>query len=205
MPAARSSSRRRGRVVLVLLALVVIAAVAGYLVATRGSATAVADSSSAATGSSAGSSSAGSSAAGSSPADPTEEPVGTPGSTATRSPEGSAASSSSSPSSSASGGQQRQVSVTQTYADWDAGSTAIVVDAQVTGVIESGGTCTLTLTREGRSARATAPATPDAATTYCGEMAVPGDELISGAWTGAVSYSSPRAEGSSPSFSVVVP
>ena len=103
------------------------------------------------------------------------------------------------------GAGTQQVRVTRTYAGWDSAEAAVVVGAVVDGVIEADGTCTLTLTMADRVAAATAEGTPDASTTACGGLSVPGDELASGAWDAVVSYASPASAGESQHFEVVVP
>lgn len=133
-------------------------------------------------------------------ATPTAEPAAEPVTATSSAPTASTSTSASAPA----GGVQ-QVRVTRTYAGWDSAEAAVVVGAVVDGVIEADGTCTLTLTMADRVAAATAEGTPDASTTACGGLSVPGDELASGAWDAVVSYASPASAGESQHFEVVVP
>ncbi len=85
--------------------------------------------------------------------------------------------------------------VVVTNAGWLASSGAVEVAAYVAAV-EAGGRCTLTLTGPGgATATASQTAEPDASTTSCGLLAVPGDQLTSGTWTGTVAYVSPTTSG----------
>lgn len=95
--------------------------------------------------------------------------------------------------------------VVVTYSGWTDADAAVEFGAYVAGLAESGGTCTLTLTSGSRSARAQVSGEPDAASTSCPGMAVPGDELASGTWTAVVSYESPSTSGESDPVEVVVP
>ncbi|MGY1887681.1 hypothetical protein ACI799_20485 [Blastococcus sp. SYSU DS0753] len=99
----------------------------------------------------------------------------------------------------------RSVVVSHTYAGWDPGTQDIVVGGFVSDVVETGGTCTLTLTQDGVTTSGTADATPDASTTSCGEVRAGGGRLVSGSWEAVLSYTSPRSTGESAVFSVVVP
>jgi hypothetical protein len=99
----------------------------------------------------------------------------------------------------------RPVAVTVTYSAWDAGSSAVVVDAFAAGAIEFGGTCTLTLTRNGTTVTATSTGQPDASTTDCAEISVPGSRLGTGTWHGTLGYLSSSSRGTAAPFSVVVP
>lgn len=100
---------------------------------------------------------------------------------------------------------RQQVSVSRSYGGWSQADAAVVVGGSVSGVIEDGGTCTLTLTRADLVARATTPAVADASSTSCGGLAVPGDELSSGTWRATIDYASAGSAGQSQPFDVVVP
>jgi hypothetical protein len=99
----------------------------------------------------------------------------------------------------------RRVDVSTTYAEWDRPTGGIVVGGIVSGVIEAGGTCTVTLTGGGASARGTSEGVSDAHDTSCGEVRVPGAGLSSGKWSGVLTYRSAAAAGQSAPFTVVVP
>jgi hypothetical protein len=75
----------------------------------------------------------------------------------------------------------------------------------VSPVVESGGTCTLELRRDGRTATASGPAEPDASTTVCGDLAVPVAELEPGEWQAVLVYRSPSTSGESDPLAVRVP
>ncbi|MGY1813429.1 hypothetical protein [Blastococcus sp. SYSU D00820] len=97
------------------------------------------------------------------------------------------------------------VSVLMSYSGWDAPASAVVAGGFVPDLLESDGTCTLTLTRDGVVLSGGSEATPDASTTSCGEVRVSGAELTSGPWQATLSYASPRSAGESQPFTVVVP
>ena len=61
-------------------------------------------------------------------------------------------------------------------------------------LIEEGGTCALTMSKDGESAGAESEALPDASTTSCGQMVVPFSELEPGTWTAEVTYTSPQGQ-----------
>jgi hypothetical protein len=90
------------------------------------------------------------------------------------------------------------------YADWDVRG-GFVEAAGFAGLVESGGVCTLTLTRAGATVQATNAAQPDASTTNCGAFQVPGSQLVPGAWRATLSYQSGTAHGTSSSTTVTVP
>ena len=92
-----------------------------------------------------------------------------------------------------------------TYAVWEPASSAVEEGSFVQGVVESGGTCTLTLTKGETVVTESAPAEPDATTTSCGGIAVQGSRLSSGTWSAVVSYESATTSGSSDVTEVAVP
>lgn len=97
------------------------------------------------------------------------------------------------------------VPVLITYSGYIAGEKAVQVGGNITGVIESDGTCTLTLTRQGRTVSASTPAQPDATTTDCTGLSVAGSELAPGAWQAVLTYRSKAHTGSSAPVKVDVP
>ena len=99
----------------------------------------------------------------------------------------------------------KKVTVTVSYSGWMADAAQVEVGAYVEGVIEKTGTCTLTLTRSGRSVTATNPGAADATSTTCGALAIPGTKLSSGTWSAVVSYASPTSAGASTPTEVKVP
>jgi hypothetical protein len=92
-----------------------------------------------------------------------------------------------------------------TFADWDAAAGVVEAAGYVSGVAESGGTCTLTLTRGGSSVTATSAAEPDRSATSCFGLTVPGDRLGSGTWSAVLSYESPASQAESSATEVQVP
>lgn len=96
------------------------------------------------------------------------------------------------------------VDVVLTFAGFDGGSGDVQANGFAAGVIENGGTCTLTLTRGDEEVTATSQAEADATTTNCGLLeTAPG--LSSGTWEAVLSYSSGTAQGQSGSIEVSVP
>lgn len=69
----------------------------------------------------------------------------------------------------------------------------ISVRAFIVDVVESGGTCTLTMRHGSVERTAEAAAVADASTTICGPLTI--RDVVSGAWDGTVSYTSPSAHG----------
>lgn len=82
------------------------------------------------------------------------------------------------------------------------------IAAHVDGLVEQGGTCTLTLERTDAASDAPVSverdALPDAASTTCGRFAVPLGDLASGTWTATVTYASDTAYGVSDEVAVEV-
>ena len=64
-------------------------------------------------------------------------------------------------------------------------------------MIEDGGVCTLTLTQGGATVTVEGPAMPDASTTVCGGLVVPGDRLTAGTWQATLAYASATHRGTS--------
>lgn len=97
------------------------------------------------------------------------------------------------------------VSVVLTYFGWNPATAQVEVDGYVPGVLEAGGTCTLTLTQGANAVTASVPGTPNVSDTDCGGAAVPRDQLAPGAWSAVLSYRSATADGSSTPVEVTVP
>ena len=108
-------------------------------------------------------------------------------------------------SASSTAGALHSVVVSSTFSGWDASAGEIVAGGFVGDVVETGGTCTLTVTRAGVTASGSSEALPDASTTSCGEMRAGGRDLVPGTWDAVVSYTSARSTGASAVFSVVIP
>lgn len=89
----------------------------------------------------------------------------------------------------------RVAPVTITFFGWDQAKQVAQAGGYVTGVIESGGTCTLTLSKGGQTATGTTTAHADATTTTCGAVTIPGSQLTAGTWQAVLSYRSDRHTG----------
>ncbi|NEK96633.1 hypothetical protein GCU67_21040 [Modestobacter muralis] len=94
--------------------------------------------------------------------------------------------------------------VVLTYSYWDPATASVLASGYVSPVIEDGGTCTLVLTRAGRSVTARAAAEADASTTSCPELQVPGDQVAAGEWSAVLRYASATTTGESPQATVEV-
>lgn len=90
------------------------------------------------------------------------------------------------------------------YSGYDAASDSVQASGYI-DLIETGGSCTLTLTSGGRSASGSSTASADATTTTCGAVVVPRSALAAGTWDGVLTYSSPTTVAESSHFSVSVP
>lgn len=89
-------------------------------------------------------------------------------------------------------GEKRQVTPLITYAD------QTEVNAFVPGIYESGGTCTLTLSKGDIKTTKEAQAIKDATTTRCPNFILTSSDFSStGSWSATVSYGSPTAQGTS--------
>jgi hypothetical protein len=97
------------------------------------------------------------------------------------------------------------VRVVTTFHDWNATTGQVMVGGYVEGVIEDGGTCTLTLTSGSSSATGSTRAHADATTTACGAVTVPGSQLAAGTWNAVLSYRSPEHSGTAAPVTVQVP
>lgn len=87
--------------------------------------------------------------------------------------------------------------VTPVIASWGQGSGTVEVSARVPEIIESSGTCTLTLKKDSKVVTQEKKATPNVSEMSCGFISVPRSKLSSGAWSAEVSYKSSKAEGNS--------
>jgi plastocyanin len=96
------------------------------------------------------------------------------------------------------------VDVSITYYGFDPATNQVEVGGFVAGIVEDGGSCTVTLTGGGQTVTGTSEALADATTTDCGAVAVPGDELGDGTWQAVLSYSSADHSGSSAPVDVEV-
>lgn len=89
------------------------------------------------------------------------------------------------------------VPVVLSYSAWSPADRQVLAGGYVTGVIEDGGVCTLTLTQGSATVTVEGPAMPDASTTVCGGLVVPGNRLAAGTWQATLAYASPTHTGTS--------
>jgi len=94
-------------------------------------------------------------------------------------------------------GQKKTVTPVITSWGFNTFTQQVEVTGYVGGVIENGGTCTLTLEKSGQKVTESKTAIADAQTTSCGLMTVTGNRLSPGNWTAMLSYTSSNVEGSS--------
>lgn len=75
--------------------------------------------------------------------------------------------------------------------------TDLRVNGYVPGIIESDGTCTLRLTKDGEIATLAKASLQNAQNTSCGQLIIPYAQLSAGTWQAVLSYTSSSSEGSS--------
>ena len=98
-----------------------------------------------------------------------------------------------------------EATVNLSFADWDDATGSVQAGGFVSGLVEAGGRCTLTLIQGTDEVTAETDGTPDASTTLCTGLEISAADLSSGTWAAVLSYASDDATGSSDSVSVVVP
>lgn len=101
-----------------------------------------------------------------------------------------------------SGDGRAVVELVVSYAGWQASAVEV---AGFVPVVESDGVCRLVLTSAGGEVAVEQAATPDASTTSCGWLSVPGTDLSPGTWSAVLSYSSGASVASSAPVPVEVP
>lgn len=94
--------------------------------------------------------------------------------------------------------------VVLTYAQYQSDTGTVQANGFVSGVIEDGGSCTLTLQRDGAEVVVTTVASADATTTSCGLLETAPD-VAAGTWDVQLTYASASGSGSSAAGEVVVP
>jgi hypothetical protein len=87
------------------------------------------------------------------------------------------------------------VEVVVTYSQWNASTGTVTTGGYVSGLVESGGTCTVTLSHDDDVLTGTAEAFADAASTACAEVAIP--VPAGGDWQVVLSYESATTSGTS--------
>lgn len=103
------------------------------------------------------------------------------------------------------GPPSRTTDVVLSFVGWDAKAAQLEAGGYLSPVVETGGTCTLELTRGTLRVSVSAPAQPDASTTSCGNLVVPRSKLVPGTWSAVLRYASPATKGSSDPSPVEVP
>jgi hypothetical protein len=98
-----------------------------------------------------------------------------------------------------------KVNVVITQAGWGTSGTAAEVSGFVSGVIEDGGTCRVTMTHDGETVTAEREGLADATTTACGVIEIGDPDMASGWWDAVLSYESPTSSGESEPVAVLVP
>lgn len=94
--------------------------------------------------------------------------------------------------------------VTPIITSWGQANEKVEVAARVPGVLEEGGTCTLTLKKDGVTRSATSQGIANVSEVSCGFIAIPRSSLTAGEWSATVSYSSPKANGVSEAKTITV-
>ena len=89
--------------------------------------------------------------------------------------------------------------VTPIISTWAQRDSTLDVNSFVQGIVEDGGTCTLTLVAksDGTKVSQSRSAVSNASNTSCGVISVPLSKLSTGTWTATVSYSSSTSVGTS--------
>lgn len=87
---------------------------------------------------------------------------------------------------------------------WGQSNGNVEVAARVPGIIEEGGTCTLTLKSGNTSKTGTSVAISNVSEVSCGFIPVPRSSLSTGEWIATVGYSSAKAKGMSESKTIMV-
>lgn len=98
-----------------------------------------------------------------------------------------------------------RLTVTVTFAQWDATAKAVEVGGYVAGVIDGGAVCTLTLTNGTDTVRQAVTGVADVSTTSCGTVSISGSRLHSGTWTARLTYTAHSGSGTSPDVSIDIP
>ncbi|SHG86796.1 hypothetical protein [Geodermatophilus nigrescens] len=99
--------------------------------------------------------------------------------------------------------EDTSVAISNAY--WDPAEAALFAYGFVSPVVEDGGTCTLLVSRDGATVRATVDGMADATTTVCDRLVLPGEELSPGTWSVVLQYESGSASGESAPYDVEVP
>lgn len=78
------------------------------------------------------------------------------------------------------------------------------VGSYVQGIVEDGGTCTLTMVRSSQMVSESKTASADAQTTSCGWISIDGSRLSAGDWSATISYNSVTSRGTSSAVTISI-
>jgi hypothetical protein len=92
-----------------------------------------------------------------------------------------------------------------TYYGWNPDLEAVEAAGIVLGLVESGGTCTLTLSQGQAAVAVSAKAVDNVTSTSCPAMTVPGARLTPGTWQAVLSYESGTSQGVAEAAEVEIP
>ena len=92
-----------------------------------------------------------------------------------------------------------------TYSGWDDAIGGVEAGGIVMGIVESGGTCTLTLAKGSTTVDVSVEGVDNVTSTSCPAMTVPGDRLGTGTWQATLSYESDGFRGVGDPVEVEVP
>jgi len=100
------------------------------------------------------------------------------------------------------GTTKRQVEVTLTGSHTNTSN--LYVNGYVDGIVEDGGTCTVTLKNGSSVVTRSRQGVSNATNTTCGQTAIPLASLRAGTWQATLSYSSATSTGKSPAADIMV-
>lgn len=84
------------------------------------------------------------------------------------------------------------------------GGSSAEVGSRVPGVIESNGTCTLTMKKGDKKVTQSQSATENVSETSCGFITISNDRLSKGNWSAQITYKSPKAKGFSETVTIEI-
>jgi hypothetical protein len=83
-------------------------------------------------------------------------------------------------------------------------SGTLTLGGGVSGLVDTGGTCTVSVSRAGTTVSQKFTASPGPSSTDCGAMSISSPKFTAGTWSLTISYSSPRARGVSAATAVTL-
>jgi len=92
-----------------------------------------------------------------------------------------------------------------TFDQWSAETSTLTIGATVPGVVETGGTCSITARNGDVTVDGSFSAVASASSTDCGSMALQSSTLTSGDWSVSVVYASATSTGSTTDYEVTIP